>query len=163
GMLEQARKLGNQDGALYTIWMEVGVGQGYSHDRETELFKAALQCNPSDLEPYQIMTNYLLPRWYGSQAALKAFAEASPASGRAAITGTLVGFEKDALDWPGFSWTEVRPGVLDLLHETAGWKHWDAMNLALQLGRAADDKKFVEEQSHALRQWSEGLEDQAGP
>ena len=68
---QSALKLGgDQNPALYGIWLSLGRGAGYSPQRQKELWLKAVELDPYFLNAYCEYSRGLVPRWGGSQQAL---------------------------------------------------------------------------------------------
>jgi tetratricopeptide (TPR) repeat protein len=60
----------------YAKLIDVGRGLGQPYRRQLEYFAKAFEADPQNWQPYQNMIWSLTPRWGGSEAAMREFAEA---------------------------------------------------------------------------------------
>ena len=98
------------DEQWYVIALELALAQGLDPEHFERLFDEAVKRFPNSYDIYYAKSQYLSPKWYGSQAEQRAFIEAS-ASRKSLIApylyARLVWFEGDWLpftsglaDWP---------------------------------------------------------------
>ena len=74
-ILTEASKLPDQDPYLYALWLT--VGKGLSFDKLTLYGLAAkgMEIEPSFFDIYRGMSHILLPRWFGDEGEVEAYAE----------------------------------------------------------------------------------------
>ena len=61
----------------YSEMMAVGLAQGWTADRMSEVFEKGIQFEPGYYYLYRQYANYLLPKWYGHAGDASAFAKSS--------------------------------------------------------------------------------------
>lgn len=100
--LDQAWRLGSSNSYTAYLMMRLELGQGKGRSRMEDWFHQAMKMDPGYFEAAQLMSFYLEPRWYGSEAEALTF-------GRSCVTST--------------NWAGQVPLVLPALHRSlAGYK-----------------------------------------
>ncbi|HEY4001851.1 MAG TPA: hypothetical protein VGO93_23455 [Candidatus Xenobia bacterium] len=154
-LLAEAEKLGCRDEAMYTTWFSVGKAQSWPLEQFQHRFEQAVAAErPGSWHAWYAMTQVLLPRWFGSYAALQAYgqragAHAGPWKGRAMLPIVAQALSSYPEDWSQvegrgtFSWPIVRAGLGDLLAQTQGSAHVDGLNIAAHLAWQARDIPYL--------------------
>lgn len=72
-ILTQAKELDEQCPELYTVMVELGMGEGWPRDAVDEIFRQGRAVEPHYQYLYKNMARYLLPKWGGGPGEWEAF------------------------------------------------------------------------------------------
>ena len=146
--LKAAKKTGAEDIHWYRVALRVGVGQGWSTEDFNKIVANSLEKEPEYYLVPQNRAYSLLPRWYGKEEEMEAFAARTAkklgARGNetyARITISLYGFYNDIFRETNLEWAKVKPGLEELIE-----KHPQSLTLknhAAYLATLARDRDFA--------------------
>jgi len=131
--LLEADRLG-KDAYWFEVMQQVALAQGWDKKKTRELFEQAIAFEPDYYHYYREYANYLLPRWYGENGEVEAFAEETyeRVGGQeglflyfeiASVISCMCDSENPRLE--GMSWPRVKEGfsALQELYGTTNLKN----------------------------------------
>lgn len=105
----------------------VALAQGWNKSQAKELLDAAIAFEPRYYHTYRLYANYLLPKWYGEEGDVQAFAE-QVSTQIGGEEGDFVYFEiattiacgcdtsQDKVELQGLSWPQIKNGYAAMEH-----------------------------------------------